>query len=83
MNDQIKTLLERSGAHGPGGLSMDRYSFSEQDVENFVNLIVLECAKRAHVSSDPRERVDEYNRGWQNGRNHAAAIIKEHFGIVR
>ncbi len=44
-------------------------------------LIVKECAEKAYAGIGP-DSLDAYDRGWQNGRNSAAQVIKEHFGVT-
>ena len=68
MNIRIKELLDQADAHGPGGLSMDRYSFSETGIEQFAELIVKECARVQHVRF-----CQEGDVSWD--------LLMHHFGI--
>ena len=43
MNEQIKELLNKTSAFGPGGDTMDRYNCSLSDLEKFAELIIQEC----------------------------------------
>jgi len=43
MNEQIKELLNKTSAFGPGGDTMDRYNCSLSDLEKFARLIIQEC----------------------------------------
>ena len=69
MNLQIKKLLNKTSAYGPGGETMDRYNCSLNDLEKFAELIVLECT-----------RVIERNLfqgiGWNTSR-----AVRQHFGM--
>jgi len=54
--------------------------YDKFDREKFAELIVRECADKAYAGIGP-DSLDEYDRGWQAGRNNAAKVIKEHFDI--
>lgn len=84
MNSTIEKIAEEANLLGdftptkiPG-----RYAgtISIADIEKFAELIVKECAKISYAGLGA-DQLDEYDRGWQNGRNLASDLIKEHFGV--
>jgi hypothetical protein len=87
MNDQIEKLLDSIDVNPKirelaeqSGCSIDRLGFGEGHLEKFAELIVRECAEKAYAGIGP-DSLDAYDRGWQNGRNSATQVIKEHFGV--
>ena len=54
--------------------------YDKFDKEKFAELIIKECANKAFAGYGP-DSLDEFDRGWQAGRNNAAKVIKEHFEI--
>ena len=52
MNEQIKELLNKTSAFGPGGDTMDRYNCSLSDLEKFARLIVWECAEVVRIQNE-------------------------------
>jgi hypothetical protein len=57
---QIKKLLNKTSAYGPGGDTMDRYNCSLNDLAKFAELIVRECAGIAHGSDQPSVDIKYY-----------------------
>ena len=61
------------------GLSTIRTVF---DYKKFAELIINDCSELIQLTLDRRMFTDEvYERGYLDGRNDAAYMIKEHFGI--
>jgi hypothetical protein len=87
MNKRIKQLVEQSGGEFWQRLENDAVNPEAYitfdpplSLEKFVELIVRECAGKAYAGIGP-DSLDAYDRGWQNGRNSASQVIKQHFGV--
>lgn len=74
MNEQIKELLNKTSAFGPGGDTMDRYNCSLSDLEKFAQLIVRECAEVVRIQ----------NEQFMDNESHYGVVstdILKHFGF--
>lgn len=73
MNERIKEMALKARL---GYVLLNKeYPYIEDDLNNFAKMIVKECAAIAFAGKS--ENLDEYDRGWQNGRNTAAILIEE------
>jgi hypothetical protein len=80
MNERVKQLMIRAIGGVPCYDASVGLSLNQEEAEKFAELIVKECAEKAYAGVGP-DSLDAYDRGWQNGRNSAAQVIKEHFGV--
>ena len=68
MNDNIKQLMLEAGYAAPELAGRAKI---------LASLIVKECANIAYAGDS--EYLDDYDRGWQSGRNLTRDLIEEHF----
>ena len=87
MNEQIRLLAEQADATVLGTISgKKQYTFLEQDLEKFAQLIVAECAElfvdRRYMVLNPTEPfADERVRVMKQHDNDTVKTIKQHFGV--
>ena len=82
MNERIRELARR--VVGKHRNDVDSISLFDEQIEQFAELIVRECAGILMTPEYPinhPEELGDYNRGWVNGRLLSIEHIKEHFGV--
>ena len=82
MNERIKQLMRQACNESirPESVLED----VPQDVlEKFAELIVGECAETVEVYIHESLYNGLYERGYNDGRNASASLIKQHFGVEK
>ena len=77
MNRRIQELARLSGMIAGEQDNNDFKKTLTQKELKFAELIMKECADIAFAGKS--DNLDDYDRGWQNGRNTVSYLIKEHF----
>lgn len=85
MNERINEIAFESGCNrakysNPQHPDLEGWIINQEALYKFAELIVSECANKAFAGYGP-DSLDEYDRGWQAGRNNAAKVIKEYFEL--
>lgn len=76
MNERIKELLWQVGGHDTKAL------MHPDDIEKFAELIIKECASLIQSTHTNQLFADvSYDRGYFDGRNDGACMIKQYFGV--
>lgn len=77
MNERIEQLAEQCVTRK---FYVDHAS-EEFDYKKFAELIVAECAETVEVYIHESPYNGLYERGYNDGRNASALLIKQHFGV--
>ena len=85
MNQRIRLLAEQSDATVLGTISGGRqYTFLEQDLKKFTQLIVQECARVAKATACPyhgNELTPQNAHTWDMASLESGKGILNHFGV--
>lgn len=83
MNERIKELARQCGAYHKDdeGEETKIAVLIGKEVEKFAELIVKECAETVEVYIHESLYNGLYERGYNDGRNASALLIKQHFGV--
>ena len=78
MNDRIRELAEQADGVVINKMMTGarQYTFLEDDLEKFAELIVREC-----INEVEGLQVSDWNQNWNQAIAHTALHLKEHFGV--
>ena len=83
MNERIKELALQADATVLGTISGgQQYTFLEQDLKKFAELIVQECAMTLESITMPvSESYEDRDKGYNTALATGAAVIRQNFGV--
>lgn len=87
MNKRIKELAEKAGSTHKQSLGV--YQFYTDELEKFVELIVMECIKESmeeivyddEIAKETDPLIQEYLKGSNQGVVDAVVRFRNHFGV--
>ena len=81
MNERIKELVGQAKFMAEESINKQISANAELNAfaEKFAELIIKECANIASVGDT--DNLDQYDRGFQNGRDTSAYLIRNTFGV--
>ena len=85
MKDRIRELVGQAKCMAEETINRQISANAELDAfaEKFAELIVAECAKTVEVYVHESLFNGLYERGYNDGRNASASLIKQHFGVEK